>query len=111
MTLNFQRKYSFHFVLTIPMQLINEKMIIDLPLFQKSDNVCTPSIFYLPTVYGPWQPMKYVFQQAINNPNGPISLDDREWTEDALYIDDVIEYYLKDIEGKKEKSIPVERVK
>ena len=47
--------------------------------------------------------MKYVFQQAMNNPNGPISLDDREWTEDVLYIDDVMSIILKELEGKKKK--------
>ena len=96
----FLKNDSFHFNLTLPMQLIHEKVLIELPLFQKSD---MSSIFYLPTVYGPWQPMNYVFQQAINNPNGPISLDEREWTEDALYIDDVMDIILKELEGKKKK--------
>jgi|SRR3954453_19143190 hypothetical protein len=100
---NFLKKYSFHFILTIPLQLIHEKDSIELPLFQKSDKECTPSIFYLPTVYGPWQPMKYVFQQAMNNPNGPISLDDREWTEDVLYIDDVMSIIVKELEAKEKK--------
>ena len=47
--------------------------------------------------------MKYVFQQAMNNPNGPISLDDREWTEDVLYIDDVMSIIVKELEAKEKK--------
>lgn len=100
---NFLKNDAIHFVLTLPMQLLCEKVLIELPLFQKSDKEYTPSIFYLPTIYGPWQPMKYVFQQAINNPNGPIILDDREWTEDALYIDDVMGIILKKLEGEQKK--------
>ena len=94
---------SFHFILTLPIKLIHEKVLIELPLFQKSEQEYMSSIFYLPTVYGPWQPMNYVFQQPMNNPHGSISLDEREWTEDILYINDVVDIILKELEGKKEK--------
>lgn len=50
-------------------------------------------IYYLPTVYGPWQPNYFTFQQyLLNKPDKAIS--DWEYEEDALYIDDVIEHVL-----------------
>ena len=97
-------KCPFHFVLTIPIQLCNDKIPLELPLFQQSNNKFAPFIFYLPTVYGPWQPMKYVFQQVLNNPDAPISMDDREWTEDALYIEDVIEVIVNYSNRKESKA-------
>ncbi len=59
---------------------------------------CKDSAFltiFLPTIYGPWQPEEFFFQQAMNC----LSFDGREipdvcqweWTYDALYIDDAIE--------------------
>ena len=49
---------------------------------------------YLPTIYGPWQPEEYFFQQALFH----TSIDGRkipdigqwEWTDDCLYIDDAV---------------------
>ena len=103
LTTEFQMKNPFHLFLTLPIQLCNEKMIMDLPLFQHPHNFAA-TIFYLPTVYGPWQPLKYVFQQALHNPNAPIRMDDREWTEDALYIEDVIEVILNYMNKKECKA-------
>lgn len=99
----FLKNDSLHFVLTSPIKLIHEKGPIELSPVQESDKKSALSIFYLPTIYGPWQPMRYVFQQAINNPNDAFSLDEREWTEDALYIEDVIGIILKELEGNKNK--------
>ncbi len=48
--------------------------------------------------------MKYTFQQALNNPKGPIKVDDREWTEDALYIDDVMNMILRNLDGKEKNE-------
>jgi nucleoside-diphosphate-sugar epimerase len=100
---NFLKMDSIHFVFTLPVQLIHETGLIERTLFQESDEKVATTIFFLPTIYGPWQPMKYVFQQALCNPNGSIILDEREWTEDALYINDVMEIILQELEGKRKK--------
>lgn len=48
---------------------------------------------YLPTIYGPWQPEKFFFQQALNyleyGKHSP-EVAGWEWTHDAIYIDDAI---------------------
>lgn len=48
---------------------------------------------YVPTIYGPWQPDAYFFQQSLNNlqkGSGTPQLADWEWTHDALFIDDAV---------------------
>lgn len=48
---------------------------------------------YLPTIYGPWQPNIFLFQQALLKELQKveqITLNEREWTEDAIYIEDVV---------------------
>ncbi|MBU8877454.1 hypothetical protein BGM26_00440 [Bacillus sp. FJAT-29790] len=63
--------------------------------------------FYLPTVYGPWQPSAFVFQQfLLKSMHGEkqISLNDREWIYDVLYIDEVVEAILMLAETKSAAS-------
>ena len=49
---------------------------------------------YLPTIYGPWQPEEYFFQQAMsltsNNDRKIPDISQWEWTHDCLYIDDAV---------------------
>jgi hypothetical protein len=48
---------------------------------------------YLPTIFGPWQPEGFFFQQALNwqDKDGEIpEAEEWEWTADAIYIDDAI---------------------
>lgn len=51
-------------------------------------------VFYLPTIYGPWQPEECFFQQAMSHSSdGNNKIPDigpREWTHDSLYIDDAV---------------------
>ncbi|WP_079508082.1 hypothetical protein [Mesobacillus jeotgali] len=55
-----------------------------------------PSILtiYLPTIYGPWQPGKFFFQQVMNHSSNEIrelpDVSQLEWTDDCLYIDDAV---------------------
>jgi hypothetical protein len=104
MTTDHLKKKSFHFVLSLPIQFCFENSPQEFLLFQPFDKKSVVTIFYLPTIYGPWQPMKYTFQQALNNPKGPIKVDDREWTEDALYIDDVMNMILRNLDGKEKNE-------
>lgn len=62
------------------------------------------SIFYLPTVYGPWQPSNFFFHKALCFPKENHKVEEREWTNDALYIQDVTETILNSIE-KTEKRV------
>ena len=93
------------FVLLVPIQLCEEKTLKEQFPFgiteKRDDSVTT---FYLPTVYGPWQPAKYAFQQFLIDPNKPVIVDDREWTADALYIDDTVDTILHHLESKEEKA-------
>jgi hypothetical protein len=59
--------------------------------------------FYLPTVYGPWQPDYYFFQQCIDyslNGNLIPVLAEWEWNNDAIYIDDGVSLILESVEGR-----------
>ncbi|WP_462408975.1 hypothetical protein [Neobacillus sp. Marseille-QA0830] len=48
---------------------------------------------YLPTVYGPWQPDEFLFQQAIisGHSSDLKQPSDREWTGDAIFVEDATE--------------------
>jgi hypothetical protein len=46
------------------------------------------SSFYLPVIYGPWQPKEFSFCQSIAKEK--VIISDREWIHDAIYIDDLI---------------------
>lgn len=66
--------------------------VLDLLRFIEKMNLSVIEI-YLPTIYGPWQPEEYFFQQTINYLEGESSLPviaEWEWTHDALYIDDAV---------------------
>lgn len=56
--------------------------------------------FYLPAIYGPWQPSDFLFHQALVDPEATIKINEREWTEDALYIDDTIKAIIKNTEQR-----------
>ncbi len=48
---------------------------------------------YLPTIYGPWQSNIFLYQQALLKKLHKVEklcLNEREWTHDAIYIDDVV---------------------
>ncbi|PLR97622.1 hypothetical protein [Bacillus sp. T33-2] len=56
---------------------------------------------YLPTIFGPWQPEEYFFQQLIlqekQKLDAPV-LSEKEWTGDAMFIDDAVDSLIKLIE-------------
>jgi len=65
---------------------------------------------YLPTIYGPWQPETFLFQQAlltkINRSEGFKGI--REGTMDAIYIDDALESMVDLIDSGKPGSYLLE---
>jgi len=64
----------------------------------------SPYIFYLPTIYGPWQPSNFLMHKLLCNPNENHVLDEREWTQDAIYVQDVIQKILYSLENQKQDS-------
>lgn len=59
--------------------------------------------FYLPTIYGPWQPEECFFQQVMSqfsfeNTRIP-DIGPREWTNDCLYIDDAVKMIKEMVES------------
>jgi hypothetical protein len=52
------------------------------------------NVYYLPTIYGPWQYIECAFQQYFLQGNDHFMIHEREWTEDAIYVDDVIKSVL-----------------
>jgi len=88
----------------------HSKVIMLLPIQWLSDgifshlhkNILSYDI-YLPTVYGPWQQRTFLFQQALLKSSQKINeffLNDREWMNDAIYIDDVVKTSLEILERK-----------
>lgn len=53
-------------------------------------------VFFLPTIYGPWQPIEFIYQRSIveDNKNGIVS--EREWTADCLYVEDIVHTILNE---------------
>ncbi|MFP5110917.1 hypothetical protein ACSU64_00825 [Bacillaceae bacterium C204] len=65
---------------------------------------------YLPSIYGPWQMPAFLFQKVLVSKYKEISTtnDEREWTLDALFIDDAIESIEELIETGKSGSYILE---
>ncbi|MDR7000818.1 hypothetical protein [Neobacillus niacini] len=63
-------------------------------------------LFYLPTLYGTWQPETFLFQRKIlTSLNRSVQVQgEREDRTDALFIDDALETMLEIIESKKPGS-------
>jgi hypothetical protein len=74
---------------------IDSQVYNDLQAFLEQAVGVRPNLqsFYLPAVYGPWQPETFLFQQSLlTKMNGIEEFKGvREGTMDAIYIDDAIE--------------------
>jgi hypothetical protein len=66
--------------------------------------------FYLPTIFGPWQPSSFLFQREMESNFQPITEDFelREWPYDAIYVDDVLNPMIETIESGKAGSFLLE---
>lgn len=53
------------------------------------ENNISVSCFYLPVIYGPWQPKEFSFHQALANIKR-VKINEREWIHDAIFIEDLI---------------------
>lgn len=88
------------FILPIQMLRTEQDKTIGALLEQAKGYGKNTQLFYLPAIYGPWQPPTFLFQQAILAAfeKSEILKDEREWTGDVLYVNDAIETIIKTIE-------------
>ncbi|MBG9549928.1 hypothetical protein [Cytobacillus firmus] len=54
------------------------------------ENNISVSSFYMPVIYGPWQPKEFSFHQSIAKKR--VMISEREWIHDAIFIDDLINF-------------------
>ncbi|MED4207585.1 hypothetical protein [Neobacillus mesonae] len=96
-----QNKNSTNLVIIAPIQfLIDNRSFITPFLARTRDLEMNIQMIYLPTIFGPWQPPIFMFQQAIASSyhEANITPSDREWTEDALFAADAAETMYEIIE-------------
>jgi hypothetical protein len=57
--------------------------------------------YYLPSIFGPWQPDTFLFQKfMLNNLNENVVLSEsREWRKDAVFVEDAIDTMIEKIES------------
>lgn len=67
-------------------------------------------LFYLPTIFGPWQPPSFLFQKALLNQLNRVTdeMEEKEWPGDAIYIDDALDLIIERIETGKKGSYLLE---
>jgi nucleoside-diphosphate-sugar epimerase len=93
-------------------QLVHSVSIMPIQVCMKEENrdsyknkgINSPFIFYVPTIYGPWQPSNFFFHKALYQSNENHIVEEREWTGDAIYVQDAIQSILYSIENKKQAS-------
>lgn len=64
--------------------------------------------FYLPTVYGPWQPEEFSFQKHFfrgDSSHKPFKANEREWLADAIYIEETVQTILHYCRKDKEEYL------
>ncbi len=93
----FEHKKKSKVMNLLPIQWLLEEVSLSFPN-------CIPSYhIYFPTIYGPWQQSTFIFQQALLKKiqkNAELFLHDREWTHDAIYIDDAVNRSLEILKKK-----------
>jgi hypothetical protein len=66
--------------------------------------------FYLPTIFGPWQPGSFLFQKELFNQmyNQNKQIEVREWPFDAIFVDDLVTPIIERIESGEAGSFLIE---
>jgi hypothetical protein len=92
-------------VILLPVQELEANTERQVEGFMKQLNQIVQDIhvFYLPSIYGPWQPESFLFQQAILSTirEANIQKAEREWTEDTLFVNDALESMFELIKSMK----------
>ncbi|NRD78417.1 hypothetical protein HPT25_13675 [Bacillus sp. BRMEA1] len=79
-------------VVFLPIQMYREINVWS-PFFEQTKELVSHvQMFYLPTVFGPWQPEVFLFQQMILGRFKQLEIiqSEREWTRDALFVTDAV---------------------
>lgn len=106
-----RNKSNRNVVIIVPVQMLSKNMPeFDMFLEQARGEINNVQIIYLPALFGPWQPSAFMFQQAIisSRQKTDISLSEREWTGDALFVRDAAETIYEIIEEGKPDSYLLE---
>ncbi|MFJ5714951.1 hypothetical protein [Neobacillus sp. NPDC093127] len=96
---------NIELIFLLPIQMLGAKRDIELTNFlnKTKGQVENSQLFYLPAIYGPWQPEAFLFQQAIiaKFQKQELKLADREWTRDVLFADDAVASIFEILETRK----------
>jgi hypothetical protein len=92
-----------NFVYLLPIQMLtdsqNDEGMAAIKDFIEQTIEMHIQYFYLPTIFGPWQPDSFLFQRKLlNQINNNEQLEVREWPFDAIYIDDLLAPIIERIE-------------
>ncbi|ETI68634.1 hypothetical protein [Neobacillus vireti] len=92
-------------ILLLPIQMLGTNREIELTDFlnKAGSRVKNSQIFYLPAIYGPWQPKAFLFQQAIISKfqKQELRMANREWTNDVLFVEDAAASIFEILETRK----------
>lgn len=108
-----ENKNKVNIVFILPVQILTKTFKgdeIEEFLSTIKNLVTKTQLVYLPAIYGPWQPSAYLFHQAIVSKFQKTELTNevREWTNDALFIDDALESIFEIMKTEKAGSYLLE---
>lgn len=109
-------KEDHQIVYLLPIQLLtnwpNEEALEEVRNFMDQTKKIGQCIqyFYLPTIFGPWQPSSFLFQRELLNQIYTVNeqVEVREWPFDAIYVDDVLDPLIERIESGEAGSFLIE---
>jgi hypothetical protein len=102
-----------NFVYLLPIQLLtdsqNDEGMAAIKDFIEQTIEMRIQYFYLPTIFGPWQPDSFLFQRKLlNQINNNEQIEVREWPFDAIYIEDLLAPIIEQIETGETGSFLIE---
>jgi hypothetical protein len=93
---------NVHILFLLPMIYINQMPETLIKYLNNLNQKQIPyQLIFLPTVFGPWQSSVFLFQKYLqsNEKRSDLDLDEREWTEDAIYVKDATTEIIKIMNG------------
>ncbi|MFF2446184.1 hypothetical protein ACFVSW_03700 [Neobacillus sp. NPDC058068] len=101
---------NIELILLLPIQMLGTNREIELTDFlnKVGSRVKNSPMFYLPAIYGPWQPKAFLFQQAIISKfqKQELRMANREWTNDVLYVEDAVASIFEILETRNYGDFP-----
>jgi hypothetical protein len=99
--MNINKQYSdvpsVKVIILFPTDFIDIPEAVNRQFYHLKENEFRIQKIYIPTVFGPWQPSVFLFQQYLLKEflNAEPKLDKRETTSDAIFIKDIIDLIIK----------------